>query len=124
MRIAIVGAPVGAGSTFGVNTAYVRFAEMTAFQIEEDHDPQISVISPRSKAVQDVDLLILPGGADVLDESTKPGYYTQKPNLFYEYFDRNVMPLYIEKNIPIFGICRGFQSINIRFTTVVMPLGC
>ena len=65
----------------------------------------------------DLDLLILPGGADVdpLRYNQKPYYYTQNPNIQYEYWDKFVLSKYIENRIPIFGICRGFQTLNVHY---------
>jgi putative glutamine amidotransferase len=65
----------------------------------------------------DLDLLVLPGGADVnpLRYNEPPGFYTDKPDIVKEYFDVFVLPKYIEQRTPIFGICRGAQTIAISF---------
>lgn len=65
----------------------------------------------------DIDLLVLPGGADVAPSryTAKPNFETQNPNVQLEYFDTNILPQYIDAEIPIFGICRGFQTLNIHF---------
>ena len=115
MKIGIVGTLIGTGKSFGVNTKYIEFAEDVAFYVEEDYDAEIMVINPRSNVISDLDLLILPGGADVAEGDDKPGFTTGQPNVFYEYFDKNVLPRYIQNNTAIFGICRGFQSLNVRF---------
>jgi gamma-glutamyl-gamma-aminobutyrate hydrolase PuuD len=66
---------------------------------------------------EDIDLLLLPGGPDV-----NPQRYGEIPSVFntrqsnqLEFFDENVLPEYINSNIPIFGICRGFQSLVVHF---------
>lgn len=61
--------------------------------------------------------LVLPGGADVNVEryNEAPGIYLYRPDPFLEYFDRNTLVTAIEMNIPIFGICRGLQTINVAF---------
>lgn len=65
----------------------------------------------------DLDLLIVPGGPDV-DPSRYnqiPGLFTSAPCIMREYFDKNILPKYIhETNVPIFGICRGHQSIAVH----------
>lgn len=64
-----------------------------------------------------VDLLVLPGGLDVDPKryGETPDYYTSKPNLFLEHFDRNYLPKYIKQGTPVFGICRGLQTLNVHF---------
>lgn len=66
---------------------------------------------------KDIDLLVLPGGADVNPEryGAKPNFECQNSNLQAEYFDTYVLPHYIDAGIPIFGICRGFQTLNVHF---------
>lgn len=70
---------------------------------------EVILIDPANQNVQDVDLLVLPGGADVnpLNYNEFPHALTGKPNLAIEYFDKFILPKYIESNTPIFGICRG-----------------
>ncbi len=78
------------------------------------------VISPANveEAVKcfGVDAILLPGGADV---STKrytfiPGIWSGKPDSFHEYFDTVLLPHFVGK-IPIIGICRGLQTLNVHF---------
>ena len=66
---------------------------------------------------RDIDLLVLIGGSDVnpMRYGDKPHFHTQNPNIELEYFDMYVLPKYIEINMPIFGICRGFQTLNVNF---------
>lgn len=74
-------------------------------------------INPMDETIHDVDLLIIPGGSDVNPAryGEKPSFHCQKPNPFIEWFDENILPQYIENNIPIFGICRAFQSIAVMY---------
>lgn len=67
--------------------------------------------------VQNLDLLVLPGGSDVNPAryNEKPHVTTQNSNLHMEWFDVNMLPQYINSNIPIFGICRGFQTLAVHF---------
>lgn len=67
--------------------------------------------------ITNVDLLILCGGADV-----NPARYGEKPspetgysNPFLEYFDLNILPIFITRKVPIFGICRGHQTVAVHF---------
>lgn len=66
--------------------------------------------------VQNVDLLVLQGGSDIMPEryDAPISYYTQNPNLQMEWWDLNMMELYIQNRIPIFAVCRGFQSLNVH----------
>lgn len=91
-----------------LNLAYVdyfsKFGDVVI--IPADHD-----------RIYDLDLLVVPGGADVdpLRYNAKPNRLTQKPDLYMEYFDTQTLPSYISKGVPVFGICRGFQSLNCLF---------
>ena len=62
-----------------------------------------------------VDMIVLPGGGDVdtARYGETPEFYTSKPNIFLEHFDVNILPQYIDNNTPIFGICRGLQTLNV-----------
>ncbi len=77
----------------------------------------VEFINPYLDEVKNVDLLILPGGADVNPEryDCKPHALCQPSNLSLEWFDKNVLPKYIDANIPIFGICRGMQTLAVHF---------
>lgn len=64
-----------------------------------------------------VEAFILIGGEDV--DTTRynafPGMYTGRANPYLEYFDRFILPELILNKLPIFGICRGHQSLNVHF---------
>ena len=73
---------------------------------------EVILLTHRNEPVEDLDLLILPGGADVNPAvyGKSPFWLTQRPDIFREHFDINVLPKYMEMNMPIFGICRGHQA--------------
>lgn len=74
-------------------------------------------INALDTSVYDVDLLVLTGGSDVNPERYNKdlSFFTQNSNVQLEYFDTKILPQYIDSNIPIFGICRGFQTLNVHF---------
>jgi len=77
----------------------------------------ISTTDNLDKIVEQVDMLVLPGGADV-DVSTYngvPGVMDSRANQHYEYLDKILIPQFIKANKPIFGICRGMQRLNTWF---------
>lgn len=77
--------------------------------------------NPRILFAQDdnaeIDMLYLPGGPDVNPASYGhiPGFFTSNQDVFRQYFFDNNLPKYIEKGIPIFGVCLGFQMLNVQF---------
>ena len=71
----------------------------------------VSIILPQSEIDESLDLVVLPGGPDVIDYSAL-GFFNNQPDLYYEWFDHNRLPQYIEAKVPVFGICRGLQAIN------------
>lgn len=81
------------------------------------------IIIPNTDTIIPVDLLVLPGGADVATTRYSPKRlysYGSQPNRFMEHFDVYNLPLYIEavkqrKVGAIFGICRGLQTLNVHF---------
>jgi putative glutamine amidotransferase len=77
----------------------------------------VVLLNPLDRTVNDIDLLVLPGGADVNpDRYNEPrDLLTQRQDPFFEDFDNHVLPLYVEAGTPIFGICRGFQSGSVFF---------
>jgi putative glutamine amidotransferase len=62
-----------------------------------------------------VDAILLPGGSDIdtLRYGQSRGWWTYPPNPMLEYFDAQVLPAYMG-TIPIIGICRGLQLINVQ----------
>lgn len=100
---------------WGINSEYFDFVALFGTPI---------LLSP-TKTVEEffdiygnIDGLILPGGEDV-----NPFRYTWwrkketgGQNQFFEYFDTYILPHFVEfKNFPIFGICRGLQTLNVYF---------
>lgn len=95
---------------FGVNTNYLDFISQFGNPI---------IILPIDKEeyfdVYNIDALVLPGGQDVNPARyNKIGYQTGSSNIFLEYFDTQILPLLVGK-VPIFGICRGLQTLNVYF---------
>jgi putative glutamine amidotransferase len=110
MTIGIPGWMVGPNS-FGVGLSYVEFCK---YRLECD---DFRILNPNSPIYTDLDLLILPGGADVnpLRYDEVPSFHTDKPDLLKEYFDVHVLPDYIRHEVPVFGICRGIQTLAVHF---------
>lgn len=95
-------------NSIGITAPYYEFIRHLGFQ------PRILSMEEYR---EDIDLLLLPGGPDV-----DPQRYGEVPSVFntrqsnqLEYFDQNVLPKYIKDGTPIFGICRGFQSLVVEF---------
>lgn len=94
---------------FGVPLSYIRYASYWGIPriigIEEDY------------VDKDIDLLIIPGGADVnpVRYGKTPYYLTSNPDVIKEHFDLHILPLYIKNETPIFGICRGIQTLAVHF---------
>jgi len=106
-KIGIVGWDTTPRECFGATVPYLTW-------IKEFGEP--CIIMP-GEVRTDLDLLVLPGGLDV-DSSRyeqAPWFNTSRPNQFLEHFDVHVLPKYIEMKTPIFGICRGMQSLNVLF---------
>lgn len=110
MTVAIPGWQVGPNS-FGVTIPYVEFMQ-NVLGAEE-----IRILTPDAPEYTDLDLLILPGGADVNPSryGEVPSFYTDKPDPIKEYFDTHVLPRYVNRGTPIFGICRGAQTLAVHF---------
>jgi len=67
--------------------------------------------------VKNTDMLLLSGGED-----SDPQFYNQKPSKHLgttvkerDLFEIKLISLFLEAKKPIFGICRGFQLLNIYF---------
>lgn len=109
-KIAIVGHFTGPNS-FGISKPYMEFFSNFG---------EVQIITPWEKEIRNVDLLVLPGGPDVnplryLQPEDELSIYVGSPCPFKEKFDRELLPKYIENETPIFGICRGHQSLAVHF---------
>lgn len=98
--------------TFGIKKNYLEFASNFGTPM---------LLTPMDKKVffdayKKIDALILPGGNDVNSRTYGqfPGFFNTKISPFLEYFDNEILPDMLGK-IPIFGICRGLQIINVKF---------
>ena len=98
-KIGIVGWNVG-DNTFGVGKNYLTWISKFGAPI---------ILTPHNREIENLDLLILPGGADInpWTYGEIPHFNTGTPNVMLEYFDATMLPQYIESGIPIFATCRG-----------------
>lgn len=95
-------------NSFGVTKPYLEYWSQFG---------QLSMILPGEEIKKELDLLVLPGGLDLLSTRYEevPSFYAGQANPHLEWFDKVMLPQYIEAKIPIFGICRGFQSLGVHF---------
>lgn len=109
-KIGIVGWKVGENS-FGITTAYYNWLSYFG---------NVTIITPNETEVrEDLDVIVLPGGPDV-DTARYIGeealnINVGKPCPFRERFDRVLLPKYVQKKVPLFGICRGHQALAVYF---------
>jgi putative glutamine amidotransferase len=115
-KIGVVGWKVGDNS-FGVTLPYAEYLSRLG---------ELVIIHPNQEVIQDLDLLVLPGGADV-DPGRYgqiPSLYTGNPNVLLEFFDRVRLPEYIKLGTNILGICRGMQSLAVHFgASLIQEIG-
>lgn len=107
-KIGLVGHFTG-GNSFGISKPYLFFWSRFG---------EVSLISPFETEARDLDLLVLPGGPDVapwryLEAHEDIHIYTGQPCMVKERFDKMLLPLYMEKQTPIFATCRGMQSLYV-----------
>ena len=109
--IGIIGSKSEDGTVFGAGVNYLEL-------ISRFGKPHI--ILP-DEGVADVDLLMLPGGPDIAPQSfdAVPSFKTGNPDVFKQYFFEKRLPAYIEADIPIFGICLGFQMLAVYFGSTI-----
>lgn len=107
INIALVGSSMGENS-FGQLKSYIEFLSQFG---------NVSVLTLYTDAEfiqKSFNLLVLPGGADVDPSRYKmiTSLFCGRPDPWLEYFDRSYLPQLVGK-IPIFGICRGLQTLNV-----------
>lgn len=124
MKIGIIGWSVGERS-FGVGKNYIEFCRRIPHMITENPKEEADVIminpwtseSHHEEIKESLDLLILPGGADLSPHfyGESPSPFTGYPDTFKEAFFARYLKDYINAGVPVFGICLGFQMINVHF---------
>ena len=94
---------------FGVGKAYLEF-------ISTFGHPKILMPWQTVQTAQ-VDALFIPGGADIRPDMYNeiPGYKTSSTDVHKQHFYDHLMEGYIQANIPLIGICAGFQVLAVRF---------
>lgn len=95
-------------SSFGIGITYAEYFSQFG---------NVRVLMPWEEVSQEIDLLVLPGGADVNPSSygSIPGFRTSNPDVFKQYFYDNKLKGYINNKTPVLGICLGMQMINTFF---------
>mgnify|MGYP001166045420 CR=1 FL=1 len=106
-KIGIVGWNTGDNS-FGVTKAYAEWISQYG---------TMQILSPQEGIVEDLDLLILPGGLDLAPQKSNvlPSFHTTNTDVMKQFFFDVNLDQYIQAGIPIFGICLGFQQLCVKF---------
>jgi len=109
--IGIIGYRSEDGSVFGAGCNYLELISRFGKPL---------IIFPDEGLVH-VDLLVLPGGLDIAPQSfgTVPTFKTSNQDVHKQFFFENRLSLYIDADIPIFGICLGFQMLAVYFGSVL-----
>jgi putative glutamine amidotransferase len=105
-----IGIPVSdLGDVVGVKKDLVRFVSVFG-----------NVVFIQAGFKYNLDAVFLPGGADVDPKryGQAPGWWTGRPDTFLEDFDTKAIHDYLGK-IPVIGICRGLQTLNVIFGGVL-----
>jgi len=99
--IGIPGWSLGENS-FGVQKAYLEYLSNFG---------QVEILTPNSNIRTDLDLVVLPGGADTMSYNYNqvPSFQNSMADPYKDYFAKVNLPQYINANIPIFGICLGID---------------
>lgn len=94
-------------NSYGVTSNYLEYISMFG-------NPRI--IMPWEELVK-IDLLFLPGGLDInpLSYGEVPGFKTSNQDVFKQHFFDQRLENYIISGTPVFGVCLGFQQLNVHF---------
>lgn len=113
--IGIVGWKTSADS-FGASLPYLNYFSNFG---------QVKVLTPDTEIDPTLDLVVLPGGADVdsNDYGEVPGFLNSSVDPYKSYFYKNNLPKYINEGIPVFGICLGMQQLNVFFNGKLVQHG-
>ena len=106
------------------STARMTYTESV---IQAGGTPMLIPITTDSTVLADIvsrlDAIILIGGADI-----HPSYYNEEPieqlgevDSLRDVYDIALIRLAAQRNVPMLGICRGEQLINVAFNTRTLP---
>lgn len=107
MKIGIVGYK-GSDGHFGIGLKYAEYFSKFGF---------VSILTPNNYIDEDLNLVVLPGGPDLSPAilGQPPTFYNSNICPYREYFYQCNFPRYVEKGIPVFGVCLGFQQICVKY---------
>jgi putative glutamine amidotransferase len=102
---------------FGWKTGDNSFGSSIAYMEYLGGFGNVRIISPEEPVDERIDLIVVPGGADVDPGryNAIPHFYTSKPDPIKEYMDTQILPEYIALGISVLGICRGCQSLAVLY---------
>ncbi|MEM4711382.1 MAG: gamma-glutamyl-gamma-aminobutyrate hydrolase family protein [Candidatus Woesearchaeota archaeon] len=115
LTFGIYGAPFE--SFFGISLPYIHFINKFKY-FNEGNLELINPFGNFERYLEQVDILIVPGGNDVnphryLKNDEKIDINVGKPNVFYEDLDLKFLSKWLKLGKPTLGICRGMQTINV-----------
>lgn len=89
----------------------IEFAGGRVVVLAENYDEEFLQIQ-----LEQLDGLLIPGGGDI-----DPSLYgeemngTREPDIDFDKFEMEILEYCLEKKMPVMGICRGHQLINVYF---------
>jgi putative glutamine amidotransferase len=79
---------------------------------------EVVVVEPGQSIPSDIDGLCLAGGPDIAPArygESDPNHLAQEPDLERDELEFEAIDAALRRDIPVLGICRGFQLINVAF---------